>query len=69
MLPNDVARCRGALMQEQIEEDTVRISVHSQCIDCCRRTEVMPNEMYLWADAPLGLLAEPDELCTMRIEP
>lgn len=66
MLPNDVARCQGAVT-EYIDGDTrTTIAMHPQCIDCARRTDVLPDQEYPWMAAPLGLLAGPDALCEMR---
>lgn len=67
MLPNDVARCQGTVT-EYIDGDTrtTTIAMHPQCIDCARRTDVLPDQAYPWMDAPLGLLAEPDAMCEMR---
>lgn len=67
MLPNDVARCQGAVT-EYIDGDTrtTTVAMHPQCIDCARRIDVLDGVVYPWIDAPLGLLAEPDALCGMR---
>lgn len=67
MLSNDHSRCQGAVT-EYIDADTrtTTIAMHPQCIDCARRTDVLPDQEYPWMDAPLGLLAEPNKLCETR---
>jgi hypothetical protein len=68
MLLNDVSRCQGTIT-EYIDADTRTVStaMHPQCIDCRRRTEIECDVSCYWIDAPLGLLADPDKLCDMRI--
>lgn len=69
MIPNDVARCQGAAT-EYIDAGILfvrtKVAMHPQCIGCARRTDVLPDREYSWMAAPLGLLAEPDEICEMR---
>jgi hypothetical protein len=67
MLPNDYARCPGAVT-ETIDPDTRTTSlfIHPQCHDCQRRIDVLPDTPYPGIDAPLGLLADEDQLCPMR---
>lgn len=66
MLPNDVARCQGTVTEYIDGASTTTIAMHPQCIDCARRTDVLPDQEYSWMAAPLGLLAEPNKLCERR---
>lgn len=67
MQPNDVARCQGTVT-EYIDggKRTTTIAMHPQCIGCARRIAVVPDTNCRWIDAPLGLLAKPDALCSAR---
>ena len=66
MLPLDVSRCRGALMEVPEEVSPHRLDMHPQCLHCLRRIDVLDGVVYPWMGAPLGLLAGKDELCEMR---
>lgn len=66
MLPDDVSRCQGALMEVTEDVSPHRLDMHPQCLHCLRRTDVLDGVVYPWIGAPLGLLAEPGALCEMR---
>lgn len=66
MLPNDYARCQGTVTEYIDGDARTTIAMHPQCIDCARRTDVLPDQEYSWMAAPLGLLAAPDEICKER---
>lgn len=57
MLPNDIARCKGVTIDDELQD---------MCVQCRRRTE-QGGEMQ-WYLAPL-FDGEPDDYCEYRIEP
>lgn len=68
MIPNDAARCLGALMEVQMTQSpaTYGVVLHAECESCLRRIDVAERHEHPRIDAPLGLLAEPDALCSAR---
>lgn len=68
MVPNDVSRCRGALMPFKMEPGPLNFGVelHSQCCECNRWVDIVDGHKHHTIDAPLGLLAKTDALCSAR---
>lgn len=63
MLPNDIPRCQGTT---GVWADAVaRGSLCTDCIDCRRRTEIVPGHSHTYISAPTWL---PWSFCPQKID-